>query len=73
LEPIGEAPRSDTINDAVILTDRNLAQLPSERANMQLTETERSRYLHPTNGLKLGTPLVEFRKGWKKLRRRVTP
>jgi hypothetical protein len=26
--------------------------------------------LHPTNGLKSGTPVVELGKGWKKLRRR---
>jgi hypothetical protein len=31
----------------------------------------RCRYLHPTNGHKLVTPVVELRKSWKKLRRRV--
>jgi hypothetical protein len=36
----------------------------------QLTETESD--LHPTNGQKLGTSVVELGKGWKKLRRRVT-
>lgn len=30
-------------------------------------------YLHPTNGEKLGTPVVELVKGWKKLRRRAIP
>jgi hypothetical protein len=29
--------------------------------------------LYPTNGKKLVTPMVELGKGWKKLRRRVTP
>lgn len=31
------------------------------------------RYLHPTNDLKLGTPVAELGKGLKKPRRRVTP
>jgi hypothetical protein len=35
--------------------------------------SRRGRYLHPTIGLKLGTPIFELGKGWKKLRRRVTP
>ena len=34
---------------------------------------DRGRYVHPTNGQKLGTPLVELGKGWTKLWRRVTP
>jgi hypothetical protein len=55
---------------SVLLIDRSLAWLPSERPNKNLTE--RCRYLHPTNGLKLGTPVAELRKGWKKLRRVTT-
>ena len=31
------------------------------------------RYLHLTNGLKLGPPVLELGKGWKKLRRKETP
>ena len=56
-----------------MLTDRSLPLrwLSSERSNKQVIETG-SKYLHPTNGLKLGIP-VELGKGWKKLRRRVTP
>jgi hypothetical protein len=30
------------------------------------------RYLHPTNGQKMVTPVVELGKSWKKLRRRAT-
>lgn len=36
-------------------------------------ERVRCRYSHPTNGQKPGTPVVELRKSWKKLRRRATP
>ena len=38
----------------------------------QATENVRCRYLHPTNGQKLLTPVVELGKGRKKLRKRVT-
>jgi hypothetical protein len=36
----------------------------------QAVERVRCRYLYPTKGQKLLTPVVEL--GWKKLRRRVT-
>ena len=39
----------------------------------QAAERLRCRYLHLTNGQKLGTPVVELGKSWKKLRRRATP
>jgi hypothetical protein len=39
----------------------------------QAAEQVRCRYLHPTNGQKLGTHMVELGKDWKKLRRRATP
>jgi hypothetical protein len=32
----------------------------------------RCRYLHPTNGQKMLTPVVELEKGWKKLRMKMT-
>jgi hypothetical protein len=35
----------------------------------QVAERVRCRYLHPMNGQKLLTPVVELRKSWKKLRR----
>jgi hypothetical protein len=38
----------------------------------QVAERVRCRYLHPTNGQKLLTPVVERRKSWKKVRRRTT-
>jgi hypothetical protein len=38
----------------------------------QAAENFRCRYLYPTNGQKLMTPVAELRKSWRKLRRRVT-
>jgi hypothetical protein len=38
----------------------------------QAAERLRCRYLHPTNGQKLLRPVVELKKSWKKLRKRVT-
>jgi hypothetical protein len=38
----------------------------------QAAERVRCRYLHPINGQKLLTPVVELGKSWKKLRRRTT-
>jgi hypothetical protein len=35
-------------------------------------DCDRCRYLYLTSGLKLGTPVVELEKGWKKVRRRAT-
>jgi len=35
-------------------------------------ETVRYRYLHPTNGQRLVSPVVELGKSWKKVRRRAT-
>jgi hypothetical protein len=43
----------------------------SGRPNKQLKKVK-CRYLHPTNGQKLLTPVVELGKSWKNLRRRVT-
>jgi len=38
----------------------------------QAAERVTCRYLHPTNGQKLLTPVNELEKSWKKLRRRAT-
>jgi hypothetical protein len=38
----------------------------------QTSERVRCRYLHPTNGQKLLTSVVELGESWNKLRRRVT-
>jgi hypothetical protein len=34
-------------------------------------ERVRCRYLHPTNGQKLVTPVVDLGKSWKKLKRKM--
>jgi hypothetical protein len=38
----------------------------------QAVERVNCRYLHPTRGQKLLTPVVELGKSWKKLRKRAT-
>jgi hypothetical protein len=38
----------------------------------QAAKRVRCRYLHPTNGQKLLTPVIELGKSWKTLRRRMT-
>jgi hypothetical protein len=38
----------------------------------QAAERVRCRYLHPTNGQKQLTPVVELGESWKKLRRKAT-
>lgn len=35
----------------------------------QALDCEKCKYLHPTNGLKLGTPVIELGNGWNKLRK----
>jgi hypothetical protein len=42
------------------------------RKIQQAAKRARCRYLHPTNGQKLLTPVVKLGESWKKLRRRVT-
>jgi hypothetical protein len=42
------------------------------RKTQQAAERVRCRYLYPTSGQKLMTPVVKLGKGWKKLRRKVT-
>jgi hypothetical protein len=44
---------------------------PLQKAQ-QAAERVRDRYLHPTNGQKLLTPVIELGKSWKKLRRKAT-
>ena len=38
----------------------------------QAAERVKCRYINPTNGQKVGTPVVELGEGWKKLKRKVT-
>jgi hypothetical protein len=54
-----------------VLTDVSLAWLYSQRLYQQLIE--RLRILHPTIGLKSGTPMVELEEELKKLKERATP
>jgi hypothetical protein len=42
------------------------------RKTQQTGERVRCRYLHPTNGQQLLTPVVELEKSWKKLKQRET-
>ena len=42
------------------------------RNTQHAAERVRGRYLHPTNGQKLLTPVVVLGESWKKLRRRAT-
>ena len=68
----GEAPRPDTITDAMMsLQDRSLAWLSSKRPK-QAADLDGCRYLQPSNELKLVVPMVELGKSWKKLKRRTT-
>jgi hypothetical protein len=67
----GEAPRSDIITDAMVcLQTGAYHDCPPKGPTSSWV---RCRYLHPSIGQKLLTPLVELGKSWKKLRRRTTP
>ena len=55
-----------------MLTDRSLAWLPSERPTKQ-QERVKCRYLLPTNGEKLVTPVAKLGMGWKNPRKRANP
>jgi hypothetical protein len=67
----GEAPRPDTITKAMVCSQKGTYHDCPQKAQ-QAAERVRCRYLHPTNGQKLLTPVVELGKSWKKLRRRIT-
>ena len=53
----------------MVCLDRSLPWKSSDKPNKQLTETDSDTYTD-TIGLKSVTPVVELRKGWKKLRNR---
>jgi hypothetical protein len=55
-----------------MLTDRSLPWLSSKRPNKQLTETNADTYAKPMD-LSQEAPVVELKRGWKKLKRSVTP
>jgi hypothetical protein len=56
-----------------MVTYRQKPSMMTIQEAQQAAEKVRCRYLHPSNGQKLGTPVVELEKGWKKVGRRVTP
>jgi hypothetical protein len=49
-------------------TDTKGPVMSALQKTQQATERVRYRYLHPINGEKLLTPVVELGKSWKKLR-----
>ena len=65
-----EAARPNTIIDTMVCLQT--PRVTALQEAQQAAERVRYRYLHPTNGQKLVTPVVELEKSWKKLRRRVT-
>ena len=67
----GEVPMPDIITEAMEHSEKQPI-MTTFRKIQQAAARVRCRYLHPTNGQKLLTPLVVFRKCWKKLRRGVT-
>ena len=68
----GEAARTDTNTNPMVCLKTGTYHDWSLKGKKP-AERVRCRYLHPTNGQKLVTPVVELRKSWKKLRRRLTP
>jgi hypothetical protein len=51
-------------------THKKESSMTALQKTQQIAERVRCRYLHPTSGQKLLTPVVELGKSWKKLRRR---
>jgi hypothetical protein len=54
----GEIPRSDTITEAMEISQKGTVP----RKTQQKAERVKGRYLHPTNGEKQLTPVVELGK-----------
>ena len=65
-----EVPRPDTITEAMECSQTSIITVLQK--TQQAAERVRCIYLHPTNGQKQLTPVVELEKGWKKPRRRTT-
>jgi hypothetical protein len=66
-----ETSRPDTLTEAMECSQKGPI-LTVLRKTQQTADRVRCRHLHPINGQELLTPVVELRKSWKKLRRRVT-
>jgi hypothetical protein len=62
----------DTITDAMVYLQTGTKHGSLQEAQ-QAAEKVRCRYIYPTNGQKLETPVVELEEGWKKPRKRTTP
>jgi hypothetical protein len=67
----GVVPRPDTITEAMGHSQKATI-ISALWKTQQAAERVICRYLHPTNGQKLVTPVVELGDSWKKLRRRET-
>ena len=50
---------------------KKVSVMTAFQKTQEVAERLKHRYLHPTNGQKLLTPVVELRESWKKLRRRT--
>ena len=68
----GDVPRPVTTTEPMECLQKTRPSMTALQKTQQAAERVRCRYMHPTNGQKLLTPVVELVKGWKKLRRRVT-
>ena len=66
----GKALRPDTITEAMFCSQKGDYQTALWKTR-PAAERVRCRYLHPTNGQKQLTSVVELGKCWKKLRRSV--
>jgi hypothetical protein len=60
----GEVPRPDTITEAMGRSQKEFIMTALQKAQ-QAAERVRCRYLHPTNGQKLETPVVKLGKNLK--------
>jgi hypothetical protein len=67
----GWAPWPDTTTEAMECSQKAPIMTVLQKTQ-QAAERVRYKYLHPTNGQKLLTPIVELGKSWQKLRRKVT-
>lgn len=62
-QALGGTPRPDTITDAWCAYRQEPTSMDAPREAQQVAVLDRGRYLHSTNGLKLGTFMVELEKG----------
>ena len=65
----GEAPRPDTITEAMESPQKSGPNMTTLKKTQQEAERVRCRYSHPTNGQTL---VVKLAKCWKKMKRKAT-